>query len=365
MNIQNRILAVDDNLTNLSILDTLLDDDYCLKTAESGEEALEIATSFRPDLVLLDIMMPGIDGYETCRRLRRDPALRHTKIIMVSAKAMLNERLEGYDVGADDYVTKPFDHDELLAKVRVYLRLKSAEEVEQVKGKVIEILQHSTRAPLTTVISYAEMLCEMPDIDESKRTEFCKGILRSSRRLHLLLEKGETLAAMKAHKFTYEFESRDFCSLVENTINVLQPELFDRDLTFRLDVPNEGRATFDYVQMQFVVRALLDNAIRFSPDGGTIDVSVTLSDGEISLQVADQGEGISPELIARVFEEFGDPDSPLHNQGDGLSLAIVREIITAHGGHVSVESEPGAGAAFTVQFDSSVSETCQLSPAFA
>jgi diguanylate cyclase (GGDEF)-like protein len=126
-----RILIVDDNETNLDILEELLGDDYELSRATSGEECLEVADKCLPDLVLLDIMMPGIDGYETCRRLRATRNLEHTKVIMLSAKTRLDERLAGYEAGGDDYLPKPFDSDELLSKVRVFLRLKTAEESTQ------------------------------------------------------------------------------------------------------------------------------------------------------------------------------------------------------------------------------------------
>lgn len=134
---QSRILLVDDNPTNLAILEEMLGDEYRWEAATSGEEALEIAPDFQPDLILLDVMMPGTNGYETCRRIRANPALRNVKIVMVSAKALVSERLEGYDAGADDYLTKPFDEKELLAKVRVYLSR------EQMKREIMEMLRGS------------------------------------------------------------------------------------------------------------------------------------------------------------------------------------------------------------------------------
>ena len=122
-----KILIVDDDPMNLSILEILLSDDYTLVRARSGEEALAQAKSERPDLVLLDVMMPGIDGYEACRLMRAEPELKKMRIVLVSAKAMPSERLRGFEAGADDYVTKPFDHDELMAKIRVFLGMDKKE----------------------------------------------------------------------------------------------------------------------------------------------------------------------------------------------------------------------------------------------
>lgn len=156
---ENKILIVDDNPINLEVLEERLEG-YHLAMAESGEEALKLVPTFQPDLILLDIMMDGMDGYQVCRELRKNPAYKQIKIIMVSAKALLSERMEGYKVGADDYVTKPFDGHELLAKVKVYLRLKSVEEIDQIKSDLLKLLLHETNTPLNTIIAPAEMLKE-------------------------------------------------------------------------------------------------------------------------------------------------------------------------------------------------------------
>ncbi len=121
---EQRVLIVDDNEVNIEILEQLLRDKYELDVARSGEECLEKLRSFNPDLVLLDVMMPGIDGYETCRRIKESPYGSFTQVIMVSGRGTAQERLRGYEHGADDFVVKPFDHDELLAKIRVQFRMR-------------------------------------------------------------------------------------------------------------------------------------------------------------------------------------------------------------------------------------------------
>jgi CheY-like chemotaxis protein len=118
MHHSNKILVVDDNATNLEIIQEMLEDDYTVKTATNGSDAIKLAEQWQPRVVLLDVMLPGVDGYEICRRLRTTPGMARTRIIMVSAKAMPSERAQGFDAGADAYITKPFDDGELLAAIR-------------------------------------------------------------------------------------------------------------------------------------------------------------------------------------------------------------------------------------------------------
>lgn len=132
-----KILAVDDDLANLNIITEILSDEYQIEVAENGEIALRKADKFVPDLILLDIMMPGIDGYEACKKLRANSKLSNTKILFLSAKELLEDRLQGYSVGADDYITKPFDEEELIAKIKVFLRLKNEEEIKSL-NKIVE-----------------------------------------------------------------------------------------------------------------------------------------------------------------------------------------------------------------------------------
>ncbi len=128
---KSKILAVDDNSINLAVIEELLESQYNLMTVSTGIDALKMAQEFRPDLIILDIMLHDMNGYDVCRQIRKDPSLRHTKIIMVSAKAMKADRLKGYQVGADDYLTKPFDGEELLVKVCTHLHPKTIKAIQE------------------------------------------------------------------------------------------------------------------------------------------------------------------------------------------------------------------------------------------
>ncbi len=186
---EKKILAVDDSPMNIAIVQKMLGGEYCVKAAINGEEALEMAREFKPDIALLDIMMPGIDGYEVCRRIRADRTMQKMKIIMISAKAMLSERLDGYAAGADDYITKPFEEAELLAKIRVYLRLKSVEEVDQLRTGVLSLLGHEMQTRINGILSPATILMSDDELDVSERKMLADMVYRNVKRLHILLEE--------------------------------------------------------------------------------------------------------------------------------------------------------------------------------
>ena len=174
MTARYKILAVDDDQANLNIISEILSDDYELQTADCGESALEVARNYIPDLILLDIMMPGIDGYEVCRKLRSEPDLSKTKILFLSAKELLEDRLQGYDVGGDDYITKPFDEEELVAKIKVFLRLKYEEEIKTL-NKIVESKQPEIFSKISQYFSsvlyiqstfpYCKIVCKAEDPD--------------------------------------------------------------------------------------------------------------------------------------------------------------------------------------------------------
>ncbi|MFQ5493891.1 MAG: two-component system response regulator [Phycisphaerae bacterium] len=186
---RSKILAVDDCPTNIAIIKAILGTEHRVLCASSGEEALDIAADFHPDVILLDIMMPGLDGYEVCRRLRANAVLRPTKILMVSAKALSSERLEGYAAGADDYITKPFSKDELRAKVRVYLRLKSVEEVERFRNGVLADLGSELTRRLSGILLPATLLMSGDHLELPDRKLLAELIHRNARQLHVLLDE--------------------------------------------------------------------------------------------------------------------------------------------------------------------------------
>lgn len=293
----NRILIVDDHPINVLGLEELLQDDYQVASTQSGEEALSVASTFCPDIILLDIMMPGIDGYETCRRLREFPQLQHTKIMMVSAKAMANERLQGYEAGADDYVTKPFDNDELRAKIRVYLRLKSVEEVDQLKSDVLKLLQHETRTPLNGIIGPAQIMREDAEMDVEERTMMLDMVLTSADRLHTLLDRVVTLAAMKGGSYQWHKVRIDLGDVVRSAVCRVTGYAGAQQVKIEQKLSDPPLLFIDIERVDETLRALLENAIRFSPIGGRVVICIDHHQEHVYVMVTDQGGGITPAFL--------------------------------------------------------------------
>ncbi len=349
MQIKGKILAVDANLTNLAVLEELLRDEFNLRTAETGEEALEVAHEFRPDLILLDIMMPGIDGYEVCRRLRADSTLRHTKVVMVSAKATVSERLKGYSVGANDYVVKPFEEYELLAKVRVYLRLKSVEEVDQLKSNALNLLGHETRTPLSLLIIPAETLMSNANMDADKQKTLIEIIYRNAKRLHRLFERIVTLCAMKSGKCPFNPEPANLSDVTHEATDKFMKTGAAGSIRIKQQFDTNPVVSIDTGEISMVVTSLLDNAVHFSPPYGVVTICVSSDNGEACLSVTDHGQGIEPDFLPYVFDEFSSIDASHHSEGQGLSLATARQVVLHHNGAISAESTKAAGTTFTIR----------------
>ena len=362
---RNRILAVDDDPVDIANLRKLLGRDYDLKTATTGEQALEIAAKFQPDIILLDNMMPGIDGGQVCRHVRADAGLRHTKIIMVSGKSLVCERVEAYQAGADDYITKPFDKDELLAKIRVYLRLKSVEELDQFKSNVLMLLSHEARTPLNSLLGPAEMLICEEQMDAEERKLLIEMVYSAAKRLHRFFENVMLLSSLKSGKWQFNPAPTSLCDLVREAIVEVTTQAVERNIEIEEIFAGNPLARLDREQIKRTLKAILENAIRFSPPGASVRICVSGDDTEACVSVTDRGKGIDADYLPYVFEELSDPDVDHHSQGQGLSLAIARQVVLQHNGTISAESKKGAGATFTVRLPAMVpseAALCENSP---
>ncbi len=349
----NKILAVDDDVSNVEIFEELLEDEFNLATAYSGEEALEIAEKFQPDLILLDIMMPGIDGYEVCRRLRENPSLKYTKVIMVSAKALTKERLEGYSAGADDYVTKPFDGDELIAKIRPYLYLKNIEQMEQIEQDFTEIVTHEIRTPVTIVNNI---------ISNAQADIFGKITPKLNEQLDVASDEIDRIARIVSDFFDItkietgdmELDKTEFDikSLVIEIVEKFKVKAAKKRIVINHDMPpGEILICGDQKKLKRVMQYLVDNAVKFIYESGTICIGLHDIGDKIRIEVEDDGPGINTEETDAIFSKFVQKINKVGpgQHGTGLGLPVAKGIVELHGGSIWAENKSDGGAIFTVE----------------
>jgi signal transduction histidine kinase len=334
-----KILVVDDDPLNLEILEEILSEKYVVRVADTGENAIQILPDFNPDLMLLDIMMPGIDGYEVCRRVRADHRYYLLKIILVSGKSMLEERLQGYDAGADDYIVKPFVDEELEAKIRVFLRLKRSEEIDQIKSDLLRVFSHETRTPLNGILLSTELLRSDDAIGEEAKV-YLQVIEDSGRRLLEFVKKTTLLCDIKSG-LTLEKNSNSLNSFLSVAVKAVKKDAKAKNVNIIFnEIDNDIIFVADWRLLIKIFIYLIENAVKFSPNNGTVTIEKTKSKSSCEIRIIDQGKGIEPEWMDKIFHEFAVRDVMHHQKGLGLSLAIAKYIVEMHEGTIHAESVP-------------------------
>lgn len=364
----DRILAVDDSPDNLFLVQTILEDKgYQVSLAENGSSALSSIQKSPPDLILLDVMMPGMDGYEVTRRVRQAQArLGFIPILLITAHQQ-SSVVEGLDAGADDFIRKPVDMDELLARVRSLLRLKhSIDEREQLarqREDFVSRLTHDLRTPLVAADRMLNLFLE--DAFGTVSAEMREAIDVMIRSNKNLLQMVNTLLEVYRHDAgskTLTFSPVDLRQVVEEVIQELAPLAQMQALSLESEVlqsPAAGErfsavVLGDRLELRRVLTNLVGNAIKFT-DVGSVVVRVSAamreSDSEqssqwVKLEVEDTGAGIPPADQATLFERFRQGDHK--RAGSGLGLYLSRRIVEAHQGTIEAESQIGQGSKFTI-----------------
>jgi two-component system, sensor histidine kinase and response regulator len=359
----DRILLVDDSPDNLFLIQSLLlGEGYTIELAENGAEALAKIPTFKPDLLLLDAMMPVMDGYEVTRRLRQNSPYPFIPILLITAYDQLSVA-RGLDIGADDFIRKPVEFDELLARVRSLLRLKHSvderDEIARQREDFVSRLTHDLRTPLVAADRMLSLLMQEamgPIGDEVK--EALEVTSRSNQNLLVLVNTLLEVYRYEAGRKTLNFTPVALADLAQDVIEELQPLALDKGLAIELlHVPGE-RAIVDGDRMELrrVLTNLIGNAIKFT-DQGAIKVQLSTKQVRsgyvnagakvVQIQVQDTGPGIAPEEQAILFESF--VPGQHKRSGSGLGLHLSRCIMEVHSGTITVESEVGRGSIFTAR----------------
>ena len=359
-----KILVVEDHdLLLLAIRDILEVEGYSVLTAMDGIEALKMMEEVTPDLIVADIMMPRMNGYELFEAVRERPAWVPIPFIFLTAKAEKEDRLKGKAMGAEDYITKPFDPEELVIAVRAKLgrsqaiRVASEREFEDLKQQIITLLSHELRTPLTSVYGYTELaLEEAAGMPTPEFQNFLLGIKKGADRLTNLVEDLLLLVRLDTGHVKKEFELLG--SVEENLSEIItratlnhQAIANSKGLKLELDIPEQLPPVRIYEAFVIeILSRLIDNAIKFSRDQGSqITISAQVENGNIAIAVQDEGIGIPESKMNRLFESFGQLDrSKMEQQGGGLGLVIVKGLANLMHGDITVESTVGEGSTFTL-----------------
>lgn len=361
-----RVLVVEDDAHLLTgIRDILEIENYHVLTAQNGRDGLTVLNADPanpPDVIVSDVMMPYMDGFAFLEEVRKDNRWINVPFIFLTAKGEKDDRHKGSYLGADRYLTKPFDADDLIVAVATTLKRHDAikqvalEEIADNKQKVLTILNHEFRTPLTLVVAYAEMLKEYDPAGKSNDDVmlFLRGVNSGADRLRRLVENFICIVELDSEEAakTIQWRKRpvqDFNLLVEDAVR--QVENPDKPRHFDINIQeNMPVVECDVQYMTIVLRELLDNAAKFSEDGDTVTLDASVVDNHLVVSVSDDGRGIPVEEHQKIWEAFYQiKREQYEDQGSGSGLAIVEGIIELHQGICSVESEVGVGSTFTVK----------------
>lgn len=338
------ILVVDDTPANLLLLVRMLTGrGYNARPVSSGKLALEAARSELPDLILLDVTMPQMNGYEVCSELKADTALKEIPVIFISALSETLDKVKAFGVGGVDYVTKPFHFDEVYARVETHLRLRA---LQKLRDDLTQMIVHDLRNPMAVISGVLEILQD-PDAQElspANQTRVAAARRSASNMLNLINSLLD-VNKMGEGKMKLQLEPCDLVPLIRDVFAASQPWPGDRTVT--LDAPEPSPiVTADCGLIRRVFQNLLGNALKYTPAGGNVGFVVTLSRSEVRVAVTDTGPGIAPENHQRIFEKFGQVDAGSSRVGTGLGLAFCKLAVEAHGGRIGVDSEVGKGSTF-------------------
>lgn len=377
-NTNAKILIVDDIPKNIQILGNILAPlGFQIAYAQSGEQALSIAKYNDFNLILLDIMMPGIDGFEVCKELKKEKSTREIPIIFLTAKADMESIVKGFEIGGQDYITKPFNAAELIARVETHLLLheqkiklkelnehleekvnertielkkayKRLDNLEKAKTDFLTIISHELRTPLNGLMGLSTLL-EKTKLNKEQK-EYMKYLKEVSSRLVRFSEIALLITHLKVQKYSAELLTTSVKYLIESVSEEFNTKYPERIYPMVVDDINED--IMIPAAQELLARSLhllLDNARKFSGPNGKITLKVTTDKEWVHIILEDNGPGFKKESLEHVYELFSNSDLT-HTEGAGLSLAAIKLIIDLHEGKMAVSNRKTGGAQIKLSF---------------
>jgi signal transduction histidine kinase len=373
----SHILIADDKAETRDLLSQLLEDEYRITLAADGAEAIAAIERDRPDLLILDLLMPGVDGFAVLKYLatHREPFL---PVIVRSALSQRDVRLRALTMGAHEFLGTPFDEEELRVRIQSMLALKEARETAEQRARDLEVtvaertrelrlalddlrrsnrykdeflsvISHELRTPLGAIIAYAYSLDEglAGELSEPQR-DMVEQIVESGNQMMGLVSDLVDMSLMAAGKLKVDFREECYEPLVEQAIEGLRPLATEKDIILATDVHVPEPVSLDDQRTVQVLTNLVQNALKFTEPGGKVVIRAFQREGQVVTEVTDTGIGIAPDDMPRLFSQFTQVDmsSTRSVGGFGLGLSLAKAIVEAHGGKIGVRSVPGEGSTF-------------------
>jgi two-component system, sensor histidine kinase and response regulator len=356
-----KILIVDDTPTNLQLLSEMFKGQgYEIRAALSGRLALQSIQNEPPDLIMLDITMPDISGYDVCSQVKADPALRDIPIIFVSGLQDNNNIVKAFSVGGVDYITKPFQVSEVLARVKTHLELRRQRQelqenniqlkaLEELRDNLVHMIIHDMRNPLWNTHGYLEMVQGIKDaVLPPLVVEYIGEALDSTRQLMVMINSILDVSKMEAGMIPLRLSEFDLAVMIQDIID--NAAILKKSRTLELEIAGPHTTVVgDPSLLARVIDNLLTNALTYTAETtGTIHFQIESDDHIIRVNIQDNGQGIPSEYHLKIFEKFFQVNSALSGQrhATGLGLTFCQLAVEAHGGRIGVQSEENQGSLF-------------------
>ncbi len=358
---QSLVLIVDDNPNDLQIIGNILKEmNYKIAAFTNAGDALEFINKKLPDIIILDIMMPEVDGYELCRQIKQLDFARDIPVIFISALRETVDIVKGFEIGGMDYITKPFKKQETIARVSAHLTIfrqrkelnklnDELKEINSTKDKFFSIIAHDLKNPLGAFRNVTSFLLKnFKTLPEEEKLDFVDLMNQSASHVYTLLENLLNWSRTQTGRMEFNPEKFNLALVVADTIQLVKMSADKKEITLVNNIEPDTLVVADINMITTVIRNLITNALKFTHKGGTITVNGTPKGDYYQVEVADTGVGMSEDIKQKLFniKHHHSTLGTNEERGTGLGLILCKEFIERNNGHIWVDSEPDKGSKF-------------------